>query len=202
MNYDLTKQQKFVLSELYHRDNVILIGPAGTGKTFTALKYAIHQLLKRRINKIYVLKPPLGIMDYSMGFNKGTLEEKILPWVVNISELSKELAGQHYETVVSSTEFVPIEMIRGRTFKDGVVIVDEAQNLTFDILKTICTRMGDNCTLAVTGDQSQTDIESDDLGRFITVAKRHPNCTISYMDEVLRSQNCSDWLTVFENEEL
>lgn len=193
-----TEEQKQALRLLHTFNNGILLGKAGTGKTFTAMRYAIGELVNRKIEKIYILRPPLGVYDYSLGYNKGTLEEKLVHWNQNIYDLTKEISSENKQFVFQNIELVPIEMIRGRTFRNSVVILDEAQNITYKLFKTIVTRIGTNSTLIITGDTDQSDLPHSDLEAFIEVAKKHPDCFIVELHDVVRSENCSLWLKAFE----
>lgn len=145
---------------------VFAMGPAGTGKTMLATQWAIQQLQSGDIEKIIITRPAVSV-DEQHGFLPGTLTEKLAPWVVPIVDVIKE----HYsvkavekmleEEVLSIS---PLAYMRGRTFKNAVVIADEMQNATPSQMKMLLTRIGDNTRMVVTGDLRQHDRGFSDNG--------------------------------------
>lgn len=142
---------------------VIAIGPAGTGKTYIAAAYAVQQLIDKRIDKIVVTRPNVEAGE-EMGHLPGELEEKFAPYIAPFRDILIERIGQtHYELALKREDICPepIGYMRGKTFNDAFVILDEAQNITPKQMKMFLTRVGRNCTVVVDGDLEQQDIEGE-----------------------------------------
>jgi len=142
------------------KDIVIATGPAGTGKSLLCTLYAIRQLQEGAISRIVITRPALGVDEEEHGFLPGTIVDKLMPWVQPILDIFKD----HYPLPViikmienGVIEFVPIAFIRGRTFKNTIVIFDEAQNSLPTAMKAVLTRIGDASRIFVTGDMDQHD---------------------------------------------
>lgn len=140
----------------------IALGPAGTGKTFLSMRYAIEELEARRIEKIVVVRPIIEAGG-GLGFLPGDEAEKCAPYKVPFIEVLEDYYGKsHAENLMSGPHprviFVPPEFLRGRTFKDALVVLDEAQNMTCDQMKTFLTRIGEGTQCILQGDIEQVDI--------------------------------------------
>ncbi|KQP55171.1 phosphate starvation-inducible protein PhoH [Methylobacterium sp. Leaf399] len=204
----LTDRQAEYLDALATHPQVIVLGPAGTGKTYIAGTRAADQLRQRRISKVIITRPnvPSG---RSLGFFPGTLEEKIAPWVAPLTETIKERMGTAAFEIACKTgdiEVVPFEVMRGRTFKNCLVILDEAQNTTTAEIKMFLTRIGDDCQVIINGDVSQTDLrETSGLRTVIHLVKsrmmRIPIVEFT-LDDIVRSGICADWVRAFEETKL
>lgn len=137
---------------------VTLFGAAGSGKTLLACAHAAHQLKKGNINKIVIAKSlvPVG---RDIGYLKGTMEEKVLPWLGPfLDNFEKcDMPKFHIEKLIAedSIEISPITFIQGRSISNAIIIVDEIQNLSWDVLKQLVTRAADNCKIILLGDPSQ-----------------------------------------------
>ena len=200
----LTERQGEYLDALARSDQVIVLGPAGTGKTYIAGTRAADLLRQRRISKVVITRPnvPSG---RSLGFFPGTLEEKIAPWVAPLTEAMKERMGQAAFEIALKTgdiEIVPFEVMRGRTFKNCLVILDEAQNTTTAEIKMFLTRIGDDCQVIINGDVSQTDLrETSGLRTVIHLVKSRmmPIPIIEFgLADIVRSGICAEWVRAFE----
>ena len=138
---------------------VFAIGPAGTGKTMLGVQMAIKQLKEGVIKKIIITRPAVSV-DEEHGFLPGTLNQKMEPWTRPIMDVfeeyyhPKEIAGMLEDGVI---EISPLAYMRGRTFKNAVVIADEMQNATPSQMKMLLTRIGENSRMFVTGDLNQAD---------------------------------------------
>ncbi|AWN40866.1 MULTISPECIES: PhoH family protein [Methylobacterium] len=204
----LTERQGQYLEALASHAQVIVLGPAGTGKTFIAGTRAADQLRQRRIAKVVITRPnvPSG---RSLGFFPGTLEDKIAPWVAPLTEAMKERMGQAAFEIALKTgdiEIVPFEVMRGRTFKNCLVILDEAQNTTTAEIKMFLTRIGDDCQVIINGDVSQTDLrETSGLRTVIHLVKSRmmPIPVVEFTrDDIVRSGICAEWVKAFEETNL
>ncbi len=204
----LTDRQGEYLDALALHPQVIVLGPAGTGKTYIAGTRAADLLRQRRIAKVIITRPnvPGG---RSLGFFPGTLEEKIAPWVAPLTEAMKERMGAAaFEIALKAgdIEIVPFEVMRGRTFKDCLVILDEAQNTTTAEIKMFLTRIGDACQVIINGDVSQTDLrETSGLRTVIHLIKSRmmPIPVVEFTrDDIVRSGICAEWVKAFEETNL
>jgi len=138
---------------------VFAIGPAGTGKTMLAVQWAIEQLQYGDIRKIIITRPAVSV-DEEHGFLPGTLNEKMEPWTKPIMDVFLEnYSSAEIEMMIKEgiIEISPLAYMRGRTFKDAVIIADEMQNATPSQMKMLLTRLGQGSHMVVTGDLQQAD---------------------------------------------
>jgi phosphate starvation-inducible PhoH-like protein len=142
---------------------VFATGPAGTGKTMLAVQWAIDQLKYGDATKIIVTRPAVSV-DEEHGFLPGDLNEKMAPWTRPIFDVFAEnYNAKEIETMVTEgvIETSPLAYMRGRTFKNAVVIADEMQNTTPSQMKMLLTRLGQGSKMVVTGDLQQADRPSN-----------------------------------------
>jgi phosphate starvation-inducible protein PhoH and related proteins len=139
---------------------IIASGPAGTGKTLLAMQSAIKFLKERAIDKIVMTRPAVGVEGERHGFLPGDLVQKMEPWTKPLFDVLHE----YYTTrdTVSMIEngvieICPLAFMRGRTFKNALIIADEMQNATPNQMKMLLTRIGEGSRIVVTGDVRQTD---------------------------------------------
>ena len=138
---------------------VFAIGPAGTGKTMLAVQWAIDQLKYGSADKIIITRPAVSV-DEEHGFLPGDLNEKMAPWTKPIFDvIAENFNAREIENFVKEgvIETSPLAYMRGRTFKNSVVIADEMQNATPSQMKMLLTRLGHNSKMVVTGDLQQAD---------------------------------------------
>jgi phosphate starvation-inducible protein PhoH and related proteins len=149
-----------------HENSIIFgIGSAGTGKTYIAATYAAGELFHRRIKKIILTRPNIET-GRGLGFLPGTLEEKYAPYLEPFDQIfSNSLGRGFYEYALSKKQIEPkpLGFMRGLTFDDCIVLLDEAQNATRDELKMILSRIGKNCKIIISGDHEQSDINNSGL---------------------------------------
>lgn len=137
------------------------MGPAGTGKTHIAATAAAIMLLEKKIETIIVSRPAVE-SGRGLGFLPGELEDKWAPYFKPVRRiLEKRLGVSHVENLIRNgvIQIAPLEFLRGDTFENAFVMLDEAQNTTCDEMKTFLTRIGDNCKVVVDGDVEQIDIK-------------------------------------------
>jgi len=149
-----------------HENSIIFgIGSAGTGKTYIAATYAAGELFHRRIKKIILTRPNVET-GRGLGFLPGTLEEKYAPYLEPFDQIFTNSLGRgFYEYALNKNQIIPkpLGFMRGTTFEDCIVLLDEAQNATRDEMKMILSRIGKNCKIIVSGDQEQSDITNSGL---------------------------------------
>lgn len=136
-------------------------GPAGTGKSHIALNRAGLMLIEKSIQSILVCRPAVEAGG-GLGFMPGTMEEKIAPYFNSVTKiLNKRLGPSFVENLKKSggIELAPLEFLRGETYNNTFMILDESQNATHDQLKTFLTRIGKNCVVAINGDPEQIDLK-------------------------------------------
>lgn len=153
--------QEHYIDTLENEDNAIVfaMGPAGCGKTLLATLYAIQALQNNEIERIVITRPAVSV-DEQHGFLPGSLMEKMAPWVIPIMDVFKEYySPQQIEKMLFDEviEIAPLAYMRGRTFKNCIVLADEMQNSTIEQTKMVLTRIGDGCRMIITGDLRQHD---------------------------------------------
>ncbi len=202
-----TQSQAELYYDLDHKNLVVALGPAGTGKTFTCCMKAAAWLSKGQINKIILTRAnvPTG---KSLGAVPGNLEEKLTPWMLPMTDVLRRGLGRgFYDYLVNKKqiETVSIETIRGRSFDDSIVLVDEAQQLTIDELKAITTRIGENSVLVLMGDPKQSDLRTrSGLMQFVDLIEKHDpqGCSVTSfdLDDIVRSDTCAQMVRMFYKE--
>lgn len=158
------KQRKYI-ETIKNKVITFGIGPAGTGKTYIATVIACDMLLAGQIDKIILTRPAVEAGE-KLGFLPGDEHEKYAPYIQPFREIMNERLGKSRVDYLIKTEGIkaePFAYMRGKTFKNAVVILDEAQNTTKVQLKLLLTRIGDNCKVIVDGDIDQTDISNSGL---------------------------------------
>src|SRR5258708_8042709 len=204
----LNPTQAEYLDALRTSPQLIVLGPAGTGKTWIAAAHAADLYRQRHISKIIARRPnvPCG---RSLGFFPGTLEDKFAPWAAPVVEAIKERIGKAaFEIALKSgdIEMVPFEVMRGRSWKNAFVLFDEAQNATPSEIKTFLTRIGEDCTVVINGDVNQCDLnEASGLRTVIHMIKSQmlPVPVIEFTrDAIVRSGICAMWVRAFDDANL
>lgn len=200
-----TPKQNQYLNSLYQNTLIIASGPAGTGKTYLATGYAYKELMKGTFEKIIISRSniPTG---KSLGYFPGTIEEKITPWLQQILNYITDFSGNKSITDLllknKQLLMIPLETMRGRSFDNSCVLVDESQNLTIEELKCISTRIGENSKLVLCGDGAQSDLKTKDFDLFTNLLKRYEiqNTDIIKFtrDDCVRSGLCADLIRMFE----
>lgn len=162
----LRQSQKQYVQQILENDITFCQGPAGTSKTFTACYAALKLYADKKIKNIILCKP-IQEAGEKLGFLPGDVSEKIDPYMQSyISNLGKIIGPQITQQLVEAEviQFRPMAFMRGDTFDDSLMILDEAQNATFKQLMLFVTRMGKGSKVIVTGDVSQYDIAKNNIG--------------------------------------
>ncbi|MGB4897710.1 MAG: PhoH family protein [Ignavibacteria bacterium] len=163
---------------IYHKkslenDIVFAIGPAGTGKTYLAVAFAVSALKKKQVNKIVLTRPAVEAGE-NLGFLPGDLSEKVDPYLRPLYDALEDMIPfEKLKTYLerNTIEVVPLAYMRGRTLNNSFVILDEAQNTTTIQMKMFLTRLGANSRAIITGDTTQIDIPKRELSGLVQVQK-------------------------------
>ena len=150
-----TENQRKFAEAIRTKDMVVGVGPAGCGKTYVTAGVAAELFSGNHINKIVLTRPSVGV-DEEHGFLPGNLGDKFEPWAAPFVSVLKDLLGADvYQKAVNAGEIevVPVGMLRGRSFDNALVLLDEAQNTTYRQMKMLLTRMGEGATVVVSGDR-------------------------------------------------
>lgn len=161
-------QQRLVDAFREH-DMVFAIGPAGSGKTYTAIALAVRALKNKEIKKIILSRPAVEAGE-KLGFLPGDMKEKIDPYLQPLYDALQDMipASKLQEYMDQNViQIAPLAFMRGRTLNDAVVILDEAQNTTSAQIKMFLTRMGMNTKMIVTGDMTQIDLPSSQVSGLV-----------------------------------
>ncbi|HQX40277.1 MAG TPA: PhoH family protein, partial [Niabella sp.] len=155
-----TANQKKLVLEAEKNDVVFAIGPAGTGKTYTAVALAVRALKNKQVKKIILTRPAVEAGE-SLGFLPGDLKEKIDPYLRPLYDALDDMIPADklgYYMTTRTIEIAPLAYMRGRTLDHAFIILDEAQNATDLQLKMFLTRIGANAKAIITGDMTQVDL--------------------------------------------
>lgn len=155
-----TKNQRRIVDSISKNDMVFAVGPAGTGKTYTAVALAVRALKNREVKKIILTRPAVEAGE-NLGFLPGDLKEKLDPYLQPLYDalydmIPAEKLAYYIENKI--IQIAPLAFMRGRTLDNAFVILDEAQNATEGQLKMFLTRMGASAKFIITGDLTQIDL--------------------------------------------
>lgn len=197
------KQAQFI--DLLNQYSVVFaLGAAGSGKTYVAARHALQNLDAGRIERIVITRPTVSVPRHRLGFQPGNVDQKMAPWMVPVFDAFKDGAQpsqiDRYRQN-KQIEILGFEHIRGRTIKNGVFILDEAQNCTVGDLETFLTRIGENGQAIICGDPMQSDLgeESGLVTVASMVAMYGLNAGIVEFgeDDVVRSVTAAEWVKAF-----
>ncbi len=183
-----TKNQQEMVKALKKTDMLFAVGPAGTGKTYTAVALAVKALKEKEVRKIILTRPAVEAGE-NLGFLPGDLKEKLDPYMQPLYDALRDMIP--YEKLESYFEkgviqIAPLAFMRGRTLNDSYVILDEAQNATHIQMKMFLTRMGLNSKFVITGDPGQVDLpkkQASGLKEALVALKNIPEISIIHLDD-------------------
>lgn len=203
-----TVNQKALVKRCEETDLMFAIGPAGTGKTYTAIALAVRALKHRRVKRIILTRPAVEAGE-RLGFLPGDFKEKLDPYLQPLYDAlndmipSKKLRGFLEDNTI---QIAPLAFMRGRTLDNAFVILDEAQNATAMQLKMFLTRMGKNATFIITGDLTQIDLPSkrdSGLLRAIGMLEQIEGISIVYFDsrDIIRHKLVKHIVKAYEEDQ-
>jgi phosphate starvation-inducible PhoH-like protein len=200
-NNILNKDTEYLLS---------VVGPAGTGKTLLACVKGIEKLKENKIEKIIITRPVVSVEEENLGFLPGNIEKKMDPWVRPIHDIFLDFYSKKEvnELILNNKiEISPLGFMRGRTFKNSLIIADEMQNSTPNQMLMLLTRLGINSKIVITGDLNQSDLkEKNGLQDLINkMNKKIPdNFYLVKMNEtdIRRSNIVTQVLDLYKKEEI
>lgn len=201
-----TENQRLYIEYLNNNTQVFAIGGAGTGKTYIASRFAIRQLVENKYERLIIARPTVAQKRHELGFLPGNLEAKLKPWLVPIlSSFADEISPADIDKFknLGKIEFLSFEHMRGRTFNDSIIILDEAQNCSYSDLKLFLTRIGENSLTIVNGDSDQVDIQDSGLEKIIDLIYDYdltPEVVEFDENDVVRSKEAKEWVTVFNKD--
>ncbi len=201
-----TKNQYLYLNNIFNKIITFGIGVSGTGKTYLATAAAINFLNKRKVYRI-ILARPIVEAGEKLGFLPGNFNQKIDPYLCPIYDVLFEILGSNfYKKYVLNNiiEIVPLAYMRGRTFNDCFIILDEAQNATIKQMKMFLTRLGFNSIVVINGDISQIDLPKNNISGLkhaIKIFKNNNNIGFTYfgIEDIMRSFIIKDIIKAYEN---
>lgn len=160
-----TLGQKYLIDTFKKKDMIFAIGPAGTGKTYLGICYAVEQLKQNKVSKIILTRPAVEAGE-NLGFLPGDLKEKVDPYLRPLYDalddmLSSERTVRYIEK--GTIEIAPLAYMRGRTLEDAIVILDEAQNTTKAQMIMFLSRLGKNSKMIINGDLTQIDLPRNQI---------------------------------------
>lgn len=203
-NIPLNEEQKAAKEQILNNTVTVLAGKAGSGKTLLACQVALDGLFRRQYEKIIITRPTVSKEE--IGFLPGDLHQKMDPWVQPIYQNMYLLYGKdRVDPFIKEgkIEIVPVAFMRGRTFLDSCVIVDEAQNVTMTQMEMIATRIGLRSKMIVCGDDAQVDLKNrkDSGFRFLyNAANKVKDLAAITLLENHRHQIVDDLVQIYEEE--
>lgn len=156
-------------------DLVVVTGPAGTGKTWIAVRWALWALASGRVRRVVATRPNVAVDDRDIGYLPGDAAEKITPWLRPIMYVVDDACGcgtADKLIEIGKLEIVPLAFVRGWTFHESVVIVDEAQSTTPNSILALLTRAGEGSRVVVCGDVNQADAGTGGLSALVHALHR------------------------------
>ena len=203
-----TKNQKKLVTEYYKNDLIFALGPAGTGKTYTAIALAVRALKNREVKKLILTRPAVEAGE-RLGFLPGDLKDKFDPYLQPLYDALLDMIPPQKLKILmedGTIQIAPLAYMRGRTLESAFVILDEAQNTSLGQLKMFLTRMGNNAKFIVTGDATQIDLpnKSDSgLARGVEMLKGVKGISVINFnkEDIVRHPLVSKIVKIFDGEE-
>jgi phosphate starvation-inducible PhoH-like protein len=169
-----TLNQRKMVEEIEKNDMLFALGPAGSGKTYTAVALAVRALKAKQVRRIVLTRPAVEAGE-NLGFLPGDMREKLDPYLQPLYDALRDmLSWQRLERLIEdrTIEIAPLAFMRGRTLDNAFVILDEAQNATMTQLKMFLTRMGKCSKFIITGDCTQVDLPKNQQSGLLPTVER------------------------------
>lgn len=200
----ITKNQRELVKKIEKNDMVFAIGPAGTGKTYTAVALAVKALKEKEVRKIILTRPAVEAGE-NLGFLPGDLKEKLDPYLQPLLDALRDMIpAEKLKDYIENgiIQIAPLAFMRGRTLDHAFVILDEAQNATSSQFKMFLTRMGKSAKFIITGDPSQVDLpkqQKSGLIEALEILKDVKGIATVYFDEkdVIRHKLVKDIINAY-----
>lgn len=189
--------------EAIERSSVVFgVGSAGTGKTYVAASYAAEKLYYREVDRVIVTRPNVEA-SRTLGLLPGELEEKYAPYLEPFDGVFERALGKSFYEALKKNEKIspkPLGYMRGATFDNAIVLVDECQNMTAKEFKLLLTRIGENTKVIFSGDTRQVDIPDSGLQETIDKLKRIPSIEVVEFlpQDIVRSALCKSIIMEYE----
>ena len=203
-----TPNQYKLIEASVDNDMVFAIGPAGTGKTYTAVALAVRALKNREVRRIILTRPAVEAGE-NLGFLPGDLKEKLDPYLAPLYDALRDMIPKEkleFYLENKTIEIAPLAFMRGRTLDDAFVILDESQNTTTSQMKMFLTRMGESARFIITGDTSQIDLpkhQKSGLKEAVSYLKNVKGIGFIYLDgrDVIRHPLVKQIIEAYEQKD-
>jgi len=203
-----TQNQRLMMQSIESNDMIFAIGPAGTGKTYTAVALAVRALKNKEIKRIILTRPAVEAGE-NLGFLPGDLKEKLDPYLQPLYDALRDMIPPEklaYYLEAGTIQIAPLAFMRGRTLDRAFVILDEAQNTTHAQMKMFLTRMGADAKFIITGDASQVDLprkQGSGLNEATRILKKIKGIGFIYLNEkdVIRHRLVTAIVNAYDSKE-
>ena len=199
----MNEKQSALLDAIHRNTMTVAIGTAGTGKTYCSASKVAQLFLKGGYDKIVLTRPNVST-GRSVGFFPGTAEEKLSVWLQPLLTVLKEAFGDgryQYFMEKKIIQIQPLETVRGQSFNDALILIDECQNLEWGEIEAVTTRIGENSKMILMGDPRQSDVKNGmAIEKFIKMADRYKiNVPVIRfgLDDVVRSDIVAQLVKAF-----
>lgn len=207
----MNEAQKEYIRLIREKDVIIATGYAGSSKTFLPTSLACDEFRNGNIRQMFLVRPNVS-NSKSLGYFSGSLEEKSAVWLAPVLSIINNRMGKGAAEIAiknGDISFVPLEVIKGYSFENAWVIVDEAEDITEDEAKKIITRVGKGCKIILAGDISQSELkEKSGLRKLIQLIEHHPELEpyagvidFNRPSDIVRSDVCREFILAFNREE-
>lgn len=207
----LTSTQEEMIRAFLNGQNICAYGSAGTGKSYVAVYLALNEVLSPNTKQDHIIIVRSVVPTRELGYLPGTLEEKIALYENPYHDIFAEIVGRNstYKDMkdVKLVNFVTTSFIRGLTWNNAVVVIDEFQNMTIHEIHSVMTRIGINTSVILTGDTQQSDLHHKSNGQgsgmqqmLKVIDKMHEFEKIQFTtDDIIRSSFVKSWIIAFQN---
>lgn len=200
----LNPEQEVYLDLLKNHEQVFALGRAGTGKTYMPTALAADMFISKSIKKLVIVRPAVAAGGENLGYLPGDLEEKIAPWAYPVLDILEQRLGKGNLQELLNKEAIVTESLgymRGRTYNDAMIILDEAQNTTPLQMHLFLTRVGYNSKVVVAGDLKQTDISKlNGLQDALRRNEKHQIAPVVTLTTVERSGLAGKWADAYDED--